>query len=159
MSLRFPIWAVLLLLIIAVGATYYYTEQKIRQEYEEIVRSYGEQMEGYIESESEKMRAGKTLYVKCPGVGMDAAYPEGDVIFSVTALDIGGLADKAGVEIGDLIVAVNGGEASADVMEALAEGDVLTVKIVGDDGADTGETFEAVMGGKSARPQQPDDTQ
>ncbi len=159
MSLRFPIWAVLLLLIIAVGATYYYTEQKIRQEYEEIVRSYGEQMEGYIESESEKMRAGKTLYVKCPGVGMDALYPEGDVIFSVTAVDVGGLAEKAGVDINDLIVAVNGEYPTPEIMEALAEGDILTVKIVGDDGAETGETFEAVMGGKSARPQQTDDTQ
>ena len=147
MSLRFPIWAVLLLLIIAVGATYYLTENRIRAEYEEIVRSYGEQMEGYIESEAENMRAQKTLYVKCPGVGTDAAYPEGEMIFSVTAVDVGGLADKAGVDIGDLVIAVNGAEPTPEIMKALKEGDTLTIKMVGEDGADTGETFDAVLGG------------
>ena len=32
-------------------------------------------------------------------------------------------------------------------MKALKEGDTLTIKMVGEDGADTGETFDAVLGG------------
>ena len=149
MSLRFPIWAVLLLLIIAVGTTYYFTEKRIREEYEELIREYGEQMDGYIEYQSEKERSQDRLEIKCPDIGMDAAYLSGDTIYYVTALDVGGKADKAGINTGDLIIAVNGTEPSPEIMEALTDGDVLTIKLVGEDGRETGETFDAVIGGES----------
>lgn len=147
MKLRFPIWAVLLLLIIAVGLTYHYTEKRIREEYEALIREYGEQMDGYIEYKSEQERSDKTLYVKSPDIGMDSAYPEGEMIYVVTALDVGGKADKAGINTGDLIIAVNGEAASPDIIRNITDGDILTIKLVSDDGTETGETIDVVIGG------------